>query len=189
MESGPGEINLDFLFKLRLLIARYGEMDIAKWWNTTGILGRYGALAISRGFPRTHYFAQARIAFAVARQRCEAVFNPPECMTLWHLPAELEDQFETRWHVWLDRADQWEPFFKRLESIELGDLLGVMQQLNLISPTNLQLVKEMRVAAEGKAVSLQGFHVPTNEVLTLLAAGFSYASPGKLAVPYARLGV
>lgn len=189
MESGSDDINMDLVFKLRLLIARYGEMDIAKWWNTTGILGRYGALAISRGFPRTHYFAQARIAFAVARHRCEEVFNPPECMTLWNLPAELEDQFETRWHVWLDRTDHWEPFFKRLESIEPADLLVVMQQLNLISPTNLQSVKEMHVAAEGKAVPLAGFHKPSNEILTLLAAGFSCATPSKLAVPYARLGV
>jgi hypothetical protein len=189
MASGSGDINLDLLFKLRLLIARYGEMDIARWWNTTGILGCYGTLAISRGFPRTHYFAQARIAFAVARHRCEAVFNPPECMTLWHLPAKLEDQFETHWHVWLDRTDQWVPFFKQLEAIEPGNLLGVMQKLDLIFSAHLQSANGLRVAADRRAVPIPGFHKPNNEILALLAAGFSCASPGKLAVPYARLGV
>lgn len=178
---------LELLFKLRLLVARYGEMDLAKWWNTNGILGRYGALAISRGFPRTHYFAQARIAFTVARNRCEEVFNPPECMTLWSLPAALEDQFEGRWQSWLDRLDHWIPYFKKLETIQHGDLLGVMQEYSLISPVQAQSVSKLRLAAEGRAVPLPGFHKPDNETITFLAAGFSYAQPGKLAVPYARL--
>ena len=80
--------HLDFgrLFKLRLVVARHGEMDSAAWWNIKGILGRHGALALRRGFPSTHYFAQARIAFAVASSRCHEVFDPPGCMTLWTLP-------------------------------------------------------------------------------------------------------
>ncbi|MCK8602713.1 BrxE family protein [Desulfoferrobacter suflitae] len=101
MESYVG-IDFTRLFKLHLTVARYGEMDVAKWWNTRGILGRYGTIAISRGFPRTHRFARARIAFAVARSRCEEVFNPPGCMTLWSLPAPVEDQFESQWQDWLD---------------------------------------------------------------------------------------
>ncbi len=27
-------IDLDRLLKLRLLVARFGEMDLARWWNT-----------------------------------------------------------------------------------------------------------------------------------------------------------
>lgn len=189
MEHSVSDTDLDLLFKLRLLVARYGEMDVAKWWNTNGILGRYGALAISRGFPRTHYFAQARIAFAVARNRCEEVFNPPECMTLWNLPAALEDQFEGQWHTWLDQSDKWISFFKKLDSIQLGDLLGLMQDLHLISPAQLQSAMKLRLAAEGKAVPMSGFQKPENEALVLLAAGFYCAPPGKLAVPYARLEV
>jgi hypothetical protein len=62
-------LNLDRLLKLRLIVARFGEMDLARWWNTRGQLGRHGAAAIRRGFPRTHYFAQARSVFAVAALR------------------------------------------------------------------------------------------------------------------------
>ena len=29
-------IDIDRLLKLRLVVGRYGEMDIAKWWNTRG---------------------------------------------------------------------------------------------------------------------------------------------------------
>jgi hypothetical protein len=180
-------IHLDLLFKLRLLIARYGEMDVAKWWNTNGILGRYGASAISRGFPRTHRFAQARIAFAVARKRCEEVFSPPGCVTLWNLPAELEDQFESQWHSWLDQGDAWTPYFEKLEGVKPGDLRGLMHDLGLLSPEESQSAAKLRLAAEGKAVPIPGFHKPTDDVLVLLAAGFSCASPGKLAVPYAKL--
>ena len=45
------EVDLDHLLKLRLVVARVGEMDLAKWWNTKGQLGPYGAAAVRRGFP------------------------------------------------------------------------------------------------------------------------------------------
>ncbi len=67
MSPGPASaIDLDRLFKLRLVLARYGEMDLAGWWNTQSLLEHPGALMIQRGFPRTHRFARARAVF-VAR--------------------------------------------------------------------------------------------------------------------------
>lgn len=189
MESNTDSLDLEMLFKLRLLVARYGEMDVAQWWNTKGILGRFGAMAISRGFPRTHYLTQARIAFAVARHRCEEVFNPPACMTLWSLPARLEDQFDSQWHTWLEQTDKWAPFFKNLETIQHGDLLEVMQELSLISPDQRQSAKNLRIAAEGKAVPITRLRNPDDETLVFLAAAFSCSPKGKLAVPYARLGM
>ena len=65
-------IDLDHLLKLRLVVARFGEMDGARWWNTKGQLGRLGAAALRHGFPRTHRFAQARAVFAVAALREES---------------------------------------------------------------------------------------------------------------------
>src|SRR5947209_4609041 len=106
-----GSIDLDRLLRLRLVIARFGEMDIAKWWNTTGQLGQLGTATLRRGFPRTHYFAQARSAFAVAANRCAEVFDAPDCITLWRLPETIEDKFESRWEQWLDRSADWNPFF------------------------------------------------------------------------------
>ena len=40
-------IDLNRLFKLRLIVARYGEMDGARWWNTDGVLGRKGSVLSS----------------------------------------------------------------------------------------------------------------------------------------------
>jgi hypothetical protein len=36
-------IDLNRLLKLRVLVARFGEMDLARWWNTKGRLGKFGA--------------------------------------------------------------------------------------------------------------------------------------------------
>ncbi|HSN97576.1 MAG TPA: BrxE family protein, partial [Candidatus Nanopelagicales bacterium] len=92
-------------------MARFGEMDIARWWNTKGQLGRSGALALRRGFPRTHHFAQARSVFAVAAHRCSELFDPPGCVTLWRLPESIEEELDARWEHWLDDAAAWAPFF------------------------------------------------------------------------------
>ena len=78
------KIDFDRLLKLRLVVARVGEMDLAKWWNTRGQLGRLGSAAVRRGFPRTHYFAQARSrvpgqpdALAVVRFWADCTINMP----------------------------------------------------------------------------------------------------------------
>jgi hypothetical protein len=68
-------------------------MDMARWWNTQGVLRKLGVAVFQRGFPLTHYLAQARVVFAVARSRCNELFNPPKNMTLWNLLAEAEDLF------------------------------------------------------------------------------------------------
>lgn len=116
--------SLDHLLRLRLAVARFGEMDAAQWWNTTGILGRLGAMAWPRNFPRTHAFARARTVLTVARARCDEVFNPPGCITLWKLPTETEDAFETRWQEWLDEPETWAPFFDRISPSPTGDLIA-----------------------------------------------------------------
>lgn len=35
-------VDLNRLLKLRLIVARHGEMDGARWWNTNGVLGSKG---------------------------------------------------------------------------------------------------------------------------------------------------
>lgn len=87
-------IDLDRLPKLRLVVARFGEMDLLKWWNTKGQLGRYGAAALRRGFPRTHHFAQALSVFAVAGHRCAEWFNPPGCVTPRDVAKVLNRRFD-----------------------------------------------------------------------------------------------
>ncbi len=180
--------DLDSLLKLRLIVARFGEMDIAKWWNTKGQLGRLGAATVRRGFPRTHYFAQARSVFAVAAHRCSEVFDPPSCVTLWRLPESIEEKFDERWEQWLDSAGEWTPYFEKLEGLQGTDLALVLSGFDLVKDRNLEAYGKLRRSAEGRAVPLPSVFSGTDADVALLALGFARGEPGALAVPYARRG-
>jgi hypothetical protein len=179
-------INLEKLLRLRLVVARFGELDNARWWNTKGQLGRLGAAALRRGFPRTHRFAQARSVFAVAAQRCDEVFNPPGCVTLWKLPESVEEDFDACWEHWLDHASDWNPFFERIETLGSTDLLEILRSLELVAEADLEGYAKLRRSAEGRAVPLPGIYDGTDADLALLALGFARGEPGTLAVPYAN---
>jgi hypothetical protein len=182
-------LNFDRLLKLRLVVARFGEMDLAKWWNTRGQLGGLGTAAIRRGLPRTHYFAQARSVFAVAAHRCGEIFDPPNSVTLWRLPEPIEEEFEAKWERWLDQAPEWTPFFQRLENLQEKDLKVALQSFDLITDEASQLFSRLRVSAEGRAVPLPGPFTGTDQDVAMLALGFARGEPVSLAVPYAKRGV
>ncbi len=167
-------------------IIRPNEMDLARWWNTKGQLGRMGAVALRRGFPRTHRFAQARSVFAVAAHRCVEVFNPPGCVTLWHLSAVIEEEFDARWERWLDNGAEWTPFFEDLEGLTGVDLAAILKSFELVTDRDLEACSRLRRSAEGRAVPLPGLFSATDADVALLALGFCRGEPGALAVPYLR---
>lgn len=179
-------IDLERLLKLRLVVARFGEMDLARWWNTKGQLGRLGASVLRRGFPRTHRFAQARAVFAVAAHRCMELFDPPGCVTLWRLPEVTEEEFDARWEQWLDEARDWAPFFEKLEALQGSDLVSALRELKLVSDRDVEAYGRLRRSAEGRAVPLSGVFSGTDDDVALLALGFARGEPGAPAVPYAR---
>ncbi|MDC3956914.1 BrxE family protein [Polyangium jinanense] len=179
-------IDLDRLLKLRLVVARFGEMDLAKWWNTKGQLGRLGAATLRRGFPRTHRFAQARAVFAVAAHRCAEVFDHPGSLTLWRLPEATEEEFEARWEQWLDNATDWAPFFAKLETLPGSDLVATLRGSDLVTDNDVAAYGKLRRSAEGRAVPLPGVYAGTEQDVALLALGFARGEPGALAVPYAK---
>lgn len=181
-------MNLELLLKLRVVVARYGEMDGAKWWNTRGQLGRLGAAALRRGFPRTHWFAQARSVFAVADHRCCEVFDPPGSVTLWRLTPEIEEEFDAKWETWLDEAPQWTAFFEALPAGTTTDLVNALAGADLIGPTEQELLTRLRRSADGRGVLLPGVFERTDSDIRLLATAFARGEVASLAVPYARLG-
>ncbi len=127
-------VDLDRLLRLRLVVARFGEMDLARWWNTNGMLGHQGTVVLKRGFPVTHYFAQARVVFAVARSRCHELFHLPGSMTLWDLPVHVEDAYEDRWHTWLDETG-WVGMFERLAALGAQKPVGRSDGLRAAFPS------------------------------------------------------
>jgi hypothetical protein len=181
-------VDLDRLLQLRLVVARFGEMDIAKWWNTKGQLGRMGTAALRRGFPRTHRFAQARSVFAVAAHRCSEVWDPPQSVTLFRLTDAIEEEFEARWEQWLDHAASYQPFFERLEGLQSADLLTTLRSFDLLSESDAEALSRLKRSAEGRAVLVPSVFSETDHDVALLALGFARGEVGALAVPYARRG-
>jgi hypothetical protein len=179
-------IDLDRLFKLRLVVGRHGEMDRAGWWNTNSMLGRRGAIAVARGLPRTHRFACARVVFAVASARCKELYDPPGSVTLWSLPAVVEDAFEERWAEWTASPADWNPFIDDLANGEVSDLVNELATRDLIVPEQAEQVASARRSAEGRAVELAATELD-NDLLGLLAAGFVKGEGATPTIPFARL--
>ena len=172
---------------LRVAVARFGEMDVSGWWNTNGMLGRPGMTVLSRGLAHTHFFAQARVAFTVAELRCKEVFDPPGSVTLWSLPTEIEDQLELNVQHWLEDPDRWISYFTRLQNLEHADLLGLLGSLDLLNAEQRQEAEKLRRSTERRAVPISGEHHITDDLVTLLGAGFWRGEQGQPAVPYAKL--
>ncbi len=176
-------IELDYVLRLRLVVARVGEMDLARWWNTNGQLGPSGASVVSRGFPRTHRFAQARAVFAVAQQRCSDLYDPPSAVTLWQLPADSESDFDQRWASWIDEAPDWENFFADLEDCS-SDLTHELVTRELVTNEHVEQLSRLKRKAEGRAVELPGDFGASRDDLALLALAFARGEQGNPAVPY-----
>jgi hypothetical protein len=185
--TSPDDLKL--VFKLRVVVARFGEMDLARWWNTRGQLGRMGATALQRGFPKTYRFAQARSVFGVAAKRCSEVFDPPNCVTLWRLPDALEEEIDASWENWLDASESWSQFFEAIQAPAEDNLVDLLGRLELISKEHLESFSRLRRSAEGRAVPLPGVFSGSRTELVLLGLGFGRGQVGALAVPYARTSV
>ncbi|MGA2849501.1 MAG: BrxE family protein [Terracidiphilus sp.] len=164
-------LNFDKVLKARLIVARFGEMDLAKWWNTRGQL-----------------FAQARSVCAVAAHRCREIFDPPDSVTLWRLPENIEEEFEAKWENWLDQANEWRPFFHRLEHLQGNDLKSVLHDFEVVTEQEMKMFSQLRRSAEGRAVPLPEAFSGTDQDVALLALGFARGEIGALAVPYAKKG-
>jgi hypothetical protein len=108
-------------------------------------------------------------------------------VTLWKLPADVEDRFDEHWNSWLNAAEVWRPFFDDLAGYNHTDLLSALDERGLISAEQADTVRAMRRSAEGRAVQLSGDHDLDDELITLLAAGFTKGEQGAPAIPYARL--
>ncbi len=114
-------VDLDRLLKLRLVVARYGEMDRAAGGTRTGCSGateRSPSSAGSRAPTDSPRRASSSLSPALAARSS----STPPLGHAWRLPAEVEDQFDDRWQAWLGEPDSWNPFFDELATAEPADL-------------------------------------------------------------------
>jgi len=130
------------------VVARFGELDVARWWNSNGQLGRLGAVVLRRGFSRTYRFAQARSVFAIAAQKCDELFNPPGCVTLWKLPGAIEEEFDAHWERWLDQARTGIYSSTGLKP-SAARTVELLRDFELVSEADLDAYARLRRSAEG----------------------------------------
>ncbi len=177
------DFEIDWLLKLRLVVARHGEQDLARWWNSTGQLGARGASVLARGFPRTHLFAQARSVFSAAEARSSEVFSLRGAHTLWRLDDEVEEAFEQQWEGWLDDAGGWSSFFEGLAARTEPDLRTALVSSGLVNDIQAETIDRLPIDPSGLSIRV-GEGGTGRETIALLALGFSKGAPGKLVVPY-----
>jgi hypothetical protein len=178
--------DLDWLFRVRTVVARTGEMDLARWWNTDGQLGAQGAAVLRRGLPRTHHFAQARTVITVAAARSAQIFDPPGCVTLWKLGEMIEDRIDVLWEAWLDAAGAWSPFFERVAAIAAVDVAQTLRDLDLVDDREMQTYRALKKSLDGRSLELPARFDGGRSAVALLALAHGTGSPGNLVVPYAR---
>jgi hypothetical protein len=177
------EINLESLFYCRLIVGRYGEMDIARWWNTSGILSSLGSKVASRGLPRTEYYGRARALFAVAQQRTRQYFSPPESFTLWSLPPAVENALDEAMIRWAHEGRAWPAIEEALVGLKFGGIEKALQDANVATEQITGLVPKLKVGQEGKSILLPQSSRITDETVSLLAAAFSRSKPESLLLP------
>lgn len=178
------KLDLDWLLRVRVVVARCGEMDAQRWWNTDGQLGPYGARVLKRGFPRTHFFAQARSVLAVAARRCAEVFDPPGAVTFWRLPEDIEEVFDARWEGWLDAAESWSPFFESIAALKDFGVADVLKSFSLVADAEVEASAKLKAADGGRGVLVPGPFELGRRSIALLALGFGRGAQGDLVVPY-----
>ncbi len=180
------EIDYAWLLKLRVAVARCGEMDLARWWNTGKQLGPSGASVLKRGFPRTHHFAQARSVMAVAAHRCDQLLARTDAVTLWRLPEALEDRFDSLWETWLDRHAAWRSYFEAVAALRSGDIIDATTSLGLITNDEIKAFRALRTAPDGRGLMIGKAFTGQRPQIALLALGFSAGSANDPVVPFVR---
>jgi len=185
--AGPNQtLDPEWLLKVRIVVARVGEMDLARWWNSNGQLGPQGASVLRRGFPRTHYFAQTRSVCMVAAARCAQIFDPPGAVTLWRLSDTIEERLDVLWESWLDDAGSWRPFFARVAGLKSTDVSLSLQDFGLVTDEEIGDKCNIKKSADGRSIQLPDVFDGGRKTVALLALAFGAGSPGNLVVPYAR---
>jgi hypothetical protein len=179
-------LNLEWLLKVRTVVARIGEMDVARWWNSNGQLGPQGASVLRRGFPRTHYFAQTRSVCMVAAARCAQIFDLPGSVTLWRLTDTIEERLDVLWESWLDDAGSWRPFFESVAGLKSTDVQLSLQEFGLVTDEEVSARRSIKKSADGRSIQLPKMFDGGRQAVAMLALSFAAGSPGNLVVPYAR---
>jgi len=171
------------LFAKRRAIARIGEGDWMRWWDSNA-LNDAGDILIPRLFRRTPHLSAAHMAMLAARARHDSAVPREPLIHLFNLGEVLEGAFE-RWLI-QRKSEGWSP-----PPMPPGDTsLGAGEAL-----------KALGLEPETDSGSIEGSHLVLGDleqatideravresVLRSLAGAYALGERGRLVVPYYRL--
>jgi hypothetical protein len=176
-------LNLDLLFRCRLIVGRYGEMDISRWWNTSGVLSDLGSKVAARGMPRTEFYGRARLLSAVASYRTREYFSPPGSSSLWLMPPSVEQALDEAMIGWAHESRSWPDVLVLLEYLKEKGLSQTLKNAGILTDATLDTVSNLKLGPDGKSVRLSDVISLTDETIRVLAGAFVHSKPGALLVP------
>jgi hypothetical protein len=176
-------LNLELLFRCRLIVGRYGEMDISRWWNTSGVLSELGSKVAARGLPRTEFYSRARVLFAVASYRTREYFCPPGSFSIWLMPPSVEQALDETMIRWVHEGRSWPEILVLLDSLKKDGLTQTLQNAGVLTDATLNTVSNLKPGPEGKSIRVPDVISLADETVRVLAAAFVHSKSGALLVP------
>lgn len=172
------------VFQVRHQIARLGENDWMRWWDSNALTdaGRY---TLPRLFRRTPAWAGAHLAILAARVRHDAAVPREPLVHLFYFGEALEGAFE-RWLIERKaEGEELEEFPQPNEEMRRS-VRAALERLG-ISPSDTPAGEgATRVLGSVRAEEL-GNERGRSRIAQRLAAAYTASDPGQLVVPYFRL--
>jgi hypothetical protein len=178
-----GPVDHALLLRARLTVARAGETGMFGWWAANDLLNEMGAWVARRVLPVTHYTAQARIAFAVARHACDLRVPDPTTVHLFRLDPFVEDRFDAFLASHLNDDEMWKEIMGPVETMALdADLASLFVHFGMATAQEVAAVGKLPLGPAGRSLPLPSPQdLPHG--LRLLATGFIRSAKGNLVVP------
>lgn len=175
------------LFRLRWCIARLGENDAMRWWDSHALTSQ-GRYALGRIFQRTTELSAADLSFRAARARHDEQVPDEELVHLFRLGEEVEGEFE-RWLM--DRkAEGWQADVPDPGEHDLGSL-SVAEALELMDvPVHSDFQERTQHSVALGTADEGAAETPGRlmEISTRLAGAYGLSARGELTAPYIRVG-
>lgn len=174
----------DTLLALRTAIARIGENDWLRWWNSEA-LGPAGRYAAPRVFKRAPELAAAHMSILAARARHDGAVPKERLVHLFNLGEEAEGAFE-RWLI-QRKAAGWTPAPLPDPAPDQRESAASALRAVGIEPAERQQggTNGFLVLGSVRTPDLEGERGRTRLVAEL-AAAYAAAAPGHLVIPYFR---
>lgn len=174
----------DSIFNIRRAVARVGESDWLRWWNSSALTDA-GQYAMRRIFRRTPVLSSAHVAIATARVRHDAVVPNEPLVHLFNLGEEYEGAFE-RWLISQKTAGSAADPLPRPNEEQKRSVAAALASVGITPADNRSEANETLLLGSLPRTVL-GDATRRRRAAEQLAAAYTVSEPGRLVVPFFRL--